>query len=71
MKYVVHKYYSTFETMEIEADTEQEALSQANEQEDISTEDIMMNLERWEDGDIAHEEEVTGLCCINHRKCKT
>ena len=54
MKYIVHKYYSTFESFTVEAPDLETARSIANDNEEMSTEEIMLNLERWEDADTIH-----------------
>ena len=58
-KYKVKLYYSSFCSHEIEASNEEEAIIKAREL-DIKENEILINLESWEDADTAevidHEE---------------
>jgi hypothetical protein len=61
MKYVCYLYYTTFITLEVEADSQEEAYDKANEQEGnggyVTNEEIFENLERLEDYDVTHLKE--------------
>ena len=59
-KYKVKLYYSSFCSYEVEANSEEEAIVKARGL-DIKENEIIINLESWEDADIAevinHEEQ--------------
>ena len=61
MKYFSHIYYTTFITLEVEADSQEEAYEKANELEReggyVTNEEIFENLERFKERDTTH---VTG-----------
>ena len=50
MKYEIKKYYSTFVSYEIEADTEEEAYNKTKELE-IDLIELQNNLENWKEAD--------------------
>ena len=66
MKYICHRYYTTFTTQEIEAETPEKAALKASDEENLSSEEIMDNLERAEDLDATHPAEERGLCDIHN-----
>ena len=61
MKYVSHIYYTTFITLEVEADSLEDAQEKANELESgggyLTNEEIFENLERFEERDVTHLKE--------------
>ena len=50
MKFEITRYYSTFFTVEIEADSEEEAYKKSKK-EPINKNEILTNLEDWKEAD--------------------
>jgi hypothetical protein len=58
MKYRVDRYYSTYRSFEVDAETEEEAgdkVEQIALSDHSNWDEIEANLERWEEADIVEE----------------